>query len=577
MIQKTYKIPDEDALEKMAEDISRSPAYGTASDRAMLVFEPHMDPEMISQRLKKIHGLLPDLKVFGMTLLGPLGRDMVLPEETTCSLLLMQESYMDVQLLDCSMMRPDQAAEIYLDNIQMLRWKQAVFMVPSDTTLASEDFLAAVTKRCPELPIFGTLSGMQDITYDNSLVFAGETILHRGILTVTFCGENLHFEHIYSLGWKPLGLSHEVTEVKDEYELKTIDDQPASDLYGKYLNMGKDELTYENVCAFPLLEYRGNMTMARVPLSHGPDGAMHFSTKIRPGSKINLSYSKRDYLLEDSLEGARKISAFEPEAVIVITCLNRRTFMHNAGADRELNYFRQVLPEMTVGYGMGEIYQCGTTGGVTNSTLVAGAFREGGIREDRFAAVSDPLLENPIGRTVPLNDRLVTFLEQTTDELQKLATVDQLTGIANRRKLDEQTEVMLKKQLYRNVVSAMMFDIDHFKIVNDTYGHLTGDWVLKEVCRIVEKRIGRTDVFGRWGGEEFVCLLSDTNAQEASELAEKIRKDVAAHTFEKTGRITISIGVTEALPSDTVDTLMARLDKGLYQAKNCGRNQVVLI
>jgi len=164
------------------------------------------------------------------------------------------------------------------------------------------------------------------------------------------------------------------------------------------------------------------------------------------------------------------------------------------------------------------------------------------------------------------------------EELKRLATKDALTGIYNRYKTTLIIEDQIKREnRYNEIFSLLMFDIDHFKKVNDTYGHDIGDYVLQELCHVVSNNIRDTDKFGRWGGEEFMLIAPHTNKKEAIELAEKIRKSIEEHPFKQVQQITISVGVTEYKREEEFATFTKRVDDALYQAKTNGRNQVVFL
>ena len=160
----------------------------------------------------------------------------------------------------------------------------------------------------------------------------------------------------------------------------------------------------------------------------------------------------------------------------------------------------------------------------------------------------------------------------TGDELETLAERDTLTGVYNRRRMNELLRYELSKRRTESNLVLLMYDIDHFKRVNDTFGHDTGDKVLKSLTDCVQGMVRSADTLSRWGGEEFLCLLTHTNIEQARIVAERIRKNVEQTSFGQVGRVTISIGITAALSTDTPDTLFARADKALYAAKHAGRN-----
>lgn len=169
----------------------------------------------------------------------------------------------------------------------------------------------------------------------------------------------------------------------------------------------------------------------------------------------------------------------------------------------------------------------------------------------------------------------ITKRVEMEHELQRLATTDKLTGINNRLRFEQLLEHELERgERYRRRLSLIMFDIDHFKIVNDTHGHEAGDHVLQELSRVVEEKLRSSDVFARWGGEEFMVLTPETDIQGATELAERLRSAIAEHDFGKPGPISASFGVAACQNDDTVRSLARRADKALYRAKDKGRNRV---
>ena len=124
--------------------------------------------------------------------------------------------------------------------------------------------------------------------------------------------------------------------------------------------------------------------------------------------------------------------------------------------------------------------------------------------------------------------------------------------------------------------SIILIDIDYFKDVNDRYGHLVGDEVLKKMSRLIEENIRATDCFGRWGGEEFMIVCEQTNANEAYNLAEKIRNIIAEHTFDVVGAKTLSLGVAQMRDSLSMHELLIDADDALYEAKESGRNKTIV-
>lgn len=163
-------------------------------------------------------------------------------------------------------------------------------------------------------------------------------------------------------------------------------------------------------------------------------------------------------------------------------------------------------------------------------------------------------------------------------DLEKLASTDNLTGIYNRHKFEELFKIELDRVArYKHPLTLIMFDIDHFKNVNDTYGHDVGDEVLKNIVNVVRKNIRNTDIFVRWGGEEFIILCPETETQKATNFAEKLRSAIETTLFAQAGNITCSFGVTSYIDKEIDDSFLKRVDNALYKAKNEGRNRVLVI
>jgi diguanylate cyclase (GGDEF)-like protein len=158
---------------------------------------------------------------------------------------------------------------------------------------------------------------------------------------------------------------------------------------------------------------------------------------------------------------------------------------------------------------------------------------------------------------------------------EKKAYHDGLTGVYNRNKFNELFDFELKKVKRDNHVSCIaILDIDHFKNFNDTYGHLIGDEVLIMLADMMQKNIRSSDVFARWGGEEFVLLFPNTKLQYTQEIVENLRKIIENNHHKSAGKITASFGITQLLKTDTMKSAFKKCDEALYYAKENGRNRV---
>jgi diguanylate cyclase (GGDEF)-like protein len=171
-------------------------------------------------------------------------------------------------------------------------------------------------------------------------------------------------------------------------------------------------------------------------------------------------------------------------------------------------------------------------------------------------------------------------LEEAIIKIEQLAYIDELTGLFNRRSIISRLQEEIERvHRYTVDLSVLLIDIDHFKDINDHYGHHTGDQVLRHVAQLQQQSLRKVDFLGRYGGEEFLTVLPSTNLQAAVRVAELLRGHIESSSFETSQsapiRLTISVGVAQFVPrQDTLETLLSRADDAMYRAKTAGRNRI---
>ncbi|MGV3740850.1 MAG: diguanylate cyclase [Burkholderiaceae bacterium] len=201
--------------------------------------------------------------------------------------------------------------------------------------------------------------------------------------------------------------------------------------------------------------------------------------------------------------------------------------------------------------------------------------------EDALKLANEQLEERVAARTTELEaanaalNREIAERKRIEAQLQEIATTDALTGVLNRREFDRLmvNEYEKLKRYHTPSLSIIFFDVDRFKQVNDQYGHLTGDKILVEVANVVKTKLRRSDIFARWGGEEFV-ILAHGKLDQIHCLAEKLRNCLAAQVFPEVGQLTCSFGVAEFSASEAMLETIEKADRLLYAAKANGRNRV---
>lgn len=165
--------------------------------------------------------------------------------------------------------------------------------------------------------------------------------------------------------------------------------------------------------------------------------------------------------------------------------------------------------------------------------------------------------------------------ERQNEKLVKLVSEDTLTGIKNRRSFDEKVvELLTHYKRYPKPSSMLLLDLDYFKNINDQYGHKQGDQVLIDFAKVLKSRIRATDYIYRFGGEEFVVIAKNSSLEDAGNLADSLRKYVQKHEDLAKFNVTVSIGVSEVLPTDDANSWFRRADLALYESKSSGRNTV---
>lgn len=168
-------------------------------------------------------------------------------------------------------------------------------------------------------------------------------------------------------------------------------------------------------------------------------------------------------------------------------------------------------------------------------------------------------------------------IEEKNKELKILSITDKLTNLYNRRKLDELIEIEINRsERFNHTFGLAIIDIDHFKSVNDTYGHQVGDKVLIEMANIIQNNLRKTDFVGRLGGEEFVIICPESNIEDLTSLMEMFREKIATYDFDVVHNKTASFGLTLSKKGDSIQSILQRADKALYAAKDSGRNKVVV-
>ena len=279
----------------------------------------------------------------------------------------------------------------------------------------------------------------------------------------------------------------------------------------------------------------------------------------------SITQAEIDELYERFLNASRSLSSTEKATTHLITEMGQidRALL---SAHESLTGYCKTLMRASV--------DLERPGGAGIETLVADLLRQTNDTERVNRRLADRLAE-AMAEMATLRDRL--------EALRTESQCDPVTGVLSRRTFDiSLADFLVRARKTGKPFSLAMIDIDHFKAVNDSFGHLTGDQVLRLVATTIRQHVKGHDVVARFGGEEFALLLPETNLPEAYAVAEKVRLAVMSRelvkrsTGENLGKITVSIGVSLWSREDSATTLIERADRNLYLAKNSGRNCVMV-
>lgn len=437
-----------------------------------------------------------------------------------------------------------------------------------------------------KLPTFGAKAG-RSITRKNTAHVYGRNIYSNGFVVIVFCSQVLKLYMDNNLGWQPIGVEMTITKTAGDTIISEIDKKPAIDIYSKYLKVHPNKYFFENVCEFPLIIERDGISIARVPASYKDDGSICLTSDVFTGDHVRLSYTTSEQLIALTKESVQDLTTFAPEAVFIFECGNRHRFL-KYDYITEIQQYRFFYENLSVVGGYAELFITPDgQGGDLNSSLVCVGLKEDSTGTDTITKTRNPVVIDDFSgddnKEIPFVERILAFLESTSQELDainkelgNIAYTDQLTKIYNRWELGRKIDEFLELNRHGKPYGLLFFDIDHFKHINDTYGHDVGDITLRAVVDLIKENLKDGHAFGRWGGEEFVYLVPDVNEISLVSFAESIRKTVDESCFIPVQHLTISIGATMARADDTLESFIKRADEAVYEAKETGRNKVII-
>ncbi|MFB6356439.1 MAG: diguanylate cyclase [bacterium] len=573
-------------------------------DTLVSVFTHRVDKDYISDLSSAVRDLVPGARTLVATTAGEILKGDTVTNQTVMTVTSFESTSVVPVPVSCEPGEENRAGERLRRELDSIS-PSAVFLFSTPMRINVNRLIRSMTEEPYNYDIVG--GGAGNYAMNGSLLGCGDSIVDSGVVAVGLVGDEIELKKETFVGWNSMSKKMTVTEV-DGQSVVSINDEPAVNIYRNYLDIGDGEEFFSNALGFPMLSEREDDMLARVPHDVGDNGELKFITDFDEGEEFQIGFVEPRTIQTRLMEIVDEFKSFEAESIFLFTCGCRR-FALLDDVELETSVFSEIAP-VSGFYTVGEYCSNGKSLVQRNLTFTAVALREGaevhsdnGGAEDSFDA---PLnFENGesqsnddlfFGSHTEVIDRLLYFIDTLNEELQEknralekraeqlkekneelyeISRTDSLTDLYNRKELDNVLRQEMKR--YRRTgtpFGVILMDMDHFKQLNDTFGHQVGDGVLKEFAGLLRSRVRETDTAGRWGGEEFLLVAPDTDLEGVRELTETARKLVDNHDFPVERDVTISVGSTVSAPGDTIEDMVARADQALYEAKDNGRNLV---
>ena len=441
-----------------------------------------------------------------------------------------------------------------------------------------DDLFDGISVMDASIEVFGAFVDAEPVNEHGYLV-ADDVVTELGMVAIVFYGETLDVHVVRNFGWNVLGREIVATRV-DGCKIMELDGDTPLKIYERYFGIKGDGDFSSDAALFPLcfIEADGSIS-ARVPIKiEEGTGALIFGIPIQKGTKFRLSYGDPYGILSKAAENTRGMTAFSPQAILGTACVGHYLLL---GDD--------VVTEMTPCAGcpsstvfiFGEVRRIGKRVSTAHLNVLLV-----GMKEDP-GYVRNISLQTKRVAHLSYNRKMLAFMSHfirvseeelytANQRLSQLASRDALTNLLNRREMERVLkEAVAYAQENKTPLSVILMDIDHFKGVNDTYGHDMGDKVILTVADAISHTIRGSDSGCRWGGDEFFIILAGASLAVAGRVGERIRRTVESSKMPFDRSVTVSVGVAAFdVERDNELQLFKNADEALYQAKKAGRNAV---
>ncbi|WP_226571051.1 sensor domain-containing diguanylate cyclase [Mangrovibacter yixingensis] len=512
---------------------------------------------------------LDNVEIIGVTTGGHFMNDAPGSQQLMVSITLFEQSY--IQALPVNMQPPSLSTQAIN---QILHHTPNLSLVMLLSTTVNDGILNTVLNlQLPEqTQLFG---GVVSPTHSIGLL-CGNDALQSGFVLVLVQSQHLHCRTFSYTGWLPMSINRRITDAQGSW-IKSIDNLPAFEVYHNYTTIENDSQFAHDALAFPVLLPRRSLLLSRVPIEVNNAGHIRVAGDVLTGEDISFGYGDAHRSLAKIDNWCTTLTDFAPEVLFGYSCTIRNMLFADYAWQETM--LAGSLAPLSGFVTWGEYSSVKGKVTLNNTSLLMVALREG---EASPMPTRTPFVR--MAQTRPsMMSRLVNFMHVASEEfrernqqLNSQAQTDKLTGLYNRYRLDSELLSLINQASNTRNFSLVLMDIDHFKQVNDMYGHQTGDIILRKISELVCEHLRWQDIAGRWGGEEFMLLITESNKTQLIAVLKRLQQAIAHASMPFGLTITCSFGATHWQPGDDEQNIVQRADIALYDAKNQGRNRFVI-
>ena len=518
------------------------------------------DPDFFMPIAARLREVLPQSQIIGTTTSGEIHGGEILTNELLISF----------SLFDSTKIRSGHYA-VASDQIPFIKKDlfaedtRALIIFADGLMSNAEPFIKQLHTIDHDVVIAGGRAGDNN-QFVKTFVFTDDYYTDDGCVIVSLSSDHLLVNSKYILNWTAIGKLMTVTRC-DGNVLYELDGTPVTNVYKKYLGADVVKNLPASAMPFPLITHKGTIEVARDPVALADEGGMVYAGDFEKGDKVRFSFADIADLTDNLDNVFADYSNLPAEAVYIYSCAARSILLGNKLCD-EFILLDSLAPAVGF-FTYGEFYSAEKITQLLNVTTTFIMLAEQpDIGERSYHS-------NSKGDFDPVRKALTHLIKVTNKELEYVSTRDVLTGLYNRAEYTVNLEKKIHSaQRYHHSFGMIMIDIDHFKKINDQYGHNAGDKVIQAVAQTIFEQVRRDDFVARWGGEEFVVISNNVDEMEMLErITQLLQQQIRNIEVDNISNISASFGLTIYRPGDTQESLFQRIDKALYKAKALGRDR----